>query len=48
MGLLREMEYIEPVSYNTLYPFQNKHQIHQHLQSVQMLCASKQSKRSVS
>ena len=29
---LREMEYIERSSYNTLYPFQNKHQIHWHLQ----------------
>ena len=33
------MEYIERPSYNTFYPFQNKHQIHQHLQSVKMVCA---------
>ena len=34
-----EMECIECSSYNTFYPFQNKHQIHRHLQSVKMLCA---------
>ena len=37
----REMEYIERTSFNTFYPFQNKHQIHWHLQSVKMLCAFK-------
>ena len=26
---------------NTFYPFQNKHQIHRHLQSVKMLCTYK-------
>ena len=31
------MESIESSSYNTFYPFQNKHQIHRHLQSVKML-----------
>ena len=31
------MEYIECSSYNTCYPFQNKHQIHWHLESVKML-----------
>ena len=36
-------------SYNTFYPFQNKHQIHRHLQNVKMLlCAFKKSKFSVS
>ena len=33
------MEYIECSSYNTFYPFQNKHQIHQNPQSVKMLYA---------
>ena len=33
------MEYKERSSYNTFYPFENKHQIHLHIQSVQMLCA---------
>ena len=38
----KEMEYIEGSYYNTFYPFQNKHQIHRHLQSVQiLLCAFK-------
>ena len=37
----REMEYKERASYSTFYPFQNKHQIHRHLPSVQMLCAIK-------
>ena len=37
----REIEYIERASYNTFYPFQNKHQIHQHLESVRKLCAFK-------
>ena len=35
------MEYIESTSQNTFYPFQNKHQNHQHIQSVRMLCALK-------
>ena len=35
----RVMEYIEYSSNNTLHPFQNKHQIHRHIQSVNMLCA---------
>ena len=39
--LIREMEYIESSYYNTFYPFQNKHQIHWHLQSVNMLSAFK-------
>ena len=40
----KEMEYIEQASSNTFYPFQNKHQIHQHLQSVNMSCPVKKSK----
>ena len=35
-----EMEYIEHASCNTFYPFQNKHQIHRHIQSVKV-CAFK-------
>ena len=35
------MEYTEQASSHTLYPFQNKHQIHRHLQIVKMLCALK-------
>ena len=31
------MESIESSSYNTFYPFQNKHQIHRHIQSAKML-----------
>ena len=42
------MEYIEHSSYNTFSPFQNKHQIHWHLQSVKVLCAFKKSKYSES
>ena len=42
------MEYIESSSQNTFYPFQNKHQNHQHLQSFRMLCALKKSKHSKS
>ena len=30
----RYVKYIECTSYNTFYPFQNKHQVHWHLQSV--------------
>ena len=37
--IISEMEYIECSSYNTFYPFQNKHQIYQHVQTVKMLCA---------
>ena len=37
----REMEIIELSCHYTFYPFQNKHQIHLHLQSVKMLCAYK-------
>ena len=44
----REMEFIERASYNTFYPFQNKHQTHQHLQSVKMLCAFNKSRYSES
>ena len=44
----REMEYIECSSYNTFYPFQNKHQIHQNPQSVKMLYAYEKSKHSES
>ena len=40
----REMEFIEQTSFNTFYPFQNKQQIHRHLQSVRILCAFKKSK----
>ena len=40
------MENIESSSYNTFYPFQNEHPIHQHLQSVKMLCAYEKSKYS--
>ena len=36
------------ISYNTFYPFQNKHQIHRHLQSFKMMCAFKKSKFCVS
>ena len=36
---IREMEYIECSSYTTFYPFQNKHKIHQHIQSFKMVCA---------
>ena len=32
--MIREMEYIEHLSSNTLCPLQNKHQIHRHTQSV--------------
>ena len=41
LWLHREMEFIECTSYNTFYPFQNKHQIHRNLQSIKMLCAFK-------
>ena len=34
----REMENIEHSSNDTFYPFQNKHQSHQHLWSVKILC----------
>ena len=37
--LYKEMEYIDCSSYNLFYPFQNKHKIHWHLQSVKKLCA---------
>ena len=37
-----------PLPYNTFYPFQNKHQIQQHLQSVKMLCAFQKTKYSES
>ena len=43
-GENREMEYIECTCYNTLHPFQNKHQIYRHLQRVRMLCAFKRPK----
>ena len=35
------MEYKVHSYYNAFYPFQNKHQIHLHLQSVKILCAHK-------
>ena len=35
--IIREMEYKEHTSYKTFYPFQNKHPIHWHLQSVKII-----------
>ena len=35
LGLVR-VHHIEHASYNTFYPFQNKHQIYRHLQSVKL------------
>ena len=35
--LQRDGIYIVHSSYKTFYPFHNKHQIHQHIQSVKML-----------
>ena len=42
--LKSEMEYEEYAFYNTFHPFQNKHQIHLHLQSVKVLWAFEKSK----
>jgi len=43
-AVARDIVYIERTSYNANYPFQNKHQVYQYLQSVRMLCAFKKSK----
>ena len=38
------MEYIESSYYNTFYPFQNKHQIHQNMQTIKMCGYKNQNK----
>ena len=40
----REMEYIESSYYNTFYPFQNKHQIHQNMHTIKMCGYKNQNK----
>ena len=40
------MEYIEQASIKTFYPFQNKHQINQHLRILKLLYPLKKSKYS--
>ena len=41
----REMEYLEQASSNFFYPFESKHQIHQFLQIVKILCPLKNENR---